>query len=276
MDQDPISDEKLGKARHIIPQQYNYPPPTAPIINVMPSAPIINVMPSLTTSNGRSVDEYDELMKILSEYDINIVIDDSTSMMLEGRWGDCKEAIGLLIPYATKYDDDGVDIYFLNHKESYNVKKSEDINYIFSKIKPRGGTDIGNKLCAIFKKYFDGLVVKNGLSNKKPMNIIIITDGTPTDKEFLMKCIADFYGAIKNKGLVPKNIFGIQFYQVGTDLEATKFLEYMDNEYYKDYNIEDLIDCVPTDISNHMPLKKVIMKTLLGGIDTDIDMMQSQ
>jgi len=99
-------------------------------------------------------DILERIAQKLSAYNIVFVIDDSTSMdkkdegAKSNRWEQTIETLQLIVPLACRYDDDGVDICFINHHAEFNVSRSEDILGQFTKhnIFPDGGTYMGAKL----------------------------------------------------------------------------------------------------------------------------------
>jgi hypothetical protein len=64
------------------------------------------------------------------------------------------QALATIAPIVTKYDSDGIDIYFLNHKSKdtgepskgvaatgyRGVKRAIKITEIFERVRPQGGT----------------------------------------------------------------------------------------------------------------------------------------
>lgn len=72
--------------------------------------------PSLTTKRETVISQSnDPALNILKEVDTVILVDDSGSM--EGCWKETGKALAVVAAEAAKYDDDGIDIYFLNSKE---------------------------------------------------------------------------------------------------------------------------------------------------------------
>src|SRR5207253_6109593 len=58
------------------------------------------------------LDRLEQILQILAKYNIVFVIDDSGSMEIEEngstRWDQALEALQIIVPMASKYDDDGV------------------------------------------------------------------------------------------------------------------------------------------------------------------------
>lgn len=148
------------------PSTSGLPPPYSAVAG--PSAPTSSSAPA----NGD--DPYD----FLRTFDTIFLIDDSGSMA-GGRWEETQAAISAIAPVCTKYDADGIDIYFLNHKHAYhNVQTARRVDEIFSRIKPSGGTPTGQRLHKILKEYLDTYTEAT-----KPLNLICITDGEASDDD---------------------------------------------------------------------------------------------
>ena len=76
---------------------------------------------------------------------------------MAGRsWREVSEALKLITPVCAKHDADGVDIYFLNRRDSdmyKNVTAASTVVEIFQTVQPGGGTPTGQKLNSILKPY---------------------------------------------------------------------------------------------------------------------------
>ena len=67
-------------------------------------------------------------------------MDDSSSMAGE-RWAQAREALMGVAETAARYDDQGVDIYFINSKRvGKELRASADVEDLFAGLEPRGGT----------------------------------------------------------------------------------------------------------------------------------------
>lgn len=66
---------------------------------------------------------------------------DSSSMKKEQRWNQACQAIMEVADLASRYDDDGIDVYFLNNKRvGKELRSSEDVEGLFAGLGPRGIT----------------------------------------------------------------------------------------------------------------------------------------
>ena len=121
---------------------------------------------------------FSEKLSLLENYEIVLLLDDSGSMntplndntSYNTRWDELKANVKIIIELATIYDENGIDIYFLNRSNYYNVKSLNQINNILEE-KPTGLTPLTEKLKTIFKNYENSL---------KPVLVVIATDGLPT------------------------------------------------------------------------------------------------
>jgi uncharacterized protein with von Willebrand factor type A (vWA) domain len=77
---------------------------------------------------------------MLHDFDTVFLVDDSTSMAGE-RWNQARAALMEVAEIAARYDDDGVDIYFLNSKRvGKELKAAPDVEDLFRGLEPRGAT----------------------------------------------------------------------------------------------------------------------------------------
>ena len=119
---------------------------------------------------------FSEKLEILKQFEIVLLLDDSGSMNTPvssniTRWDELKSVVNIVVEIATLYDDNGIDIYFLNREPSKNIKNLNQINGILHN-GPRGPTPLSNNCKYIFNEY--------GSSDKQVL-LIIATDGVPTD-----------------------------------------------------------------------------------------------
>ncbi|KAG8699092.1 hypothetical protein FRC09_006841 [Ceratobasidium sp. 395] len=61
---------------------------------------------------ARELEQENALLQ-LGKYDTQFLIDDSTSM-IGSRWNEARDALAGLAKTALKYDNDGIEIFFLN------------------------------------------------------------------------------------------------------------------------------------------------------------------
>jgi len=144
-----------------------------------PQAPIsISEKLNLLENEFELDSKYREKLPILSDFEIVLLVDDSGSMRtpLENskhatRWDELKEVINISIKIATIFDENGIDIYFLNRNNVFGITDYKQMQNILSS-EPYGRTPLTKKVDEIFSTY---------LSNQKPILLVIATDGIPTN-----------------------------------------------------------------------------------------------
>ncbi|KAK6987960.1 hypothetical protein R3P38DRAFT_2661192 [Favolaschia claudopus] len=228
----------------------------------------------------------EDALEFLRQYDTVILVDDSQSMTHCGstrgvsRWCEARQALQTLAEIAHKYDEDGIDIHFLNAKHSAtNIRSSSQIHEVFDQVKPSGMTPTGDRLDKLLKPYLtkletadiqpDGTPIDRQTGKEiKRINYIVITDGVPTDdpKNPIVDA-ATRLKAIRNLSMVQ---LGIQFVQIGNDEEATRSLKMLDDDLSKESGIWDIVDTTP--YSELSPVTgDGLVKALLGGINRRVD-----
>ena len=215
----------------------NEPPPAySRIDNTTPST-ISNAFPTVSTADDRYA--------FLNTFDTIFLIDDSGSMA--GRsWRETAAALETITPICVAHDSDGIDIYFLNAKASphfRNVTSAATVREIFSTVRPQGGTPTGQRLNQILAPYLRRCQANP--DNTKPLNIIVITDGEPSDDVESV-----IIGAAKKLDRMdaPAWQVGIQFFQVGREPGAREHLKQLDDELGQlagDDELRDIVDTVP-------------------------------
>jgi len=214
----------------------------------------------------------------LTEFDTIFLIDDSGSMA--GRsWRETAAALSAITPICTTHDANGIDIYFLNHKNHEasdslggytNLTTTAAVENIFKKVRPLGGTPTGTRLNAIIKPYLKelaGSMEKQAHGREatvKPLNIIVITDGVPSDDvEAVVVSAAkklDAYGAEPWQ-------MGIQFFQVGREPEAAEDLRDLDDSLSSTHGVRDMVDTVPwTGDEGQQLTADGLLKVCLGSV----------
>jgi len=225
----------------------------------------------------------------LSTFDTIFVIDDSGSMA--GRsWREVKEALRAITPICTAHDADGVDVYFLNAKNPTshyqggaggwkNIRSAEQVETLFNQVRPTGGTPTGTRINQIMKPYlraYEQAIAANGGdpddSGVKPINMIVITDGIPTDDpESVIVSIAKKLDKIE----APPYQIGIQFFQVGNERGAAEALQELDDSLGDMAGgLRDIVDTVTwsnRDGRERVLTANTILKVVLGAVVRRLD-----
>jgi len=209
---------------------------------IIPSAPPHEYTLTKSQKIDKLIREYEidnlfsEKLDILSNYEIVLLIDDSGSMNTplsnskhNTRWDELKEVVNIVIKIATIFDDDGIDIYFLNRYNRNNIKDLDTVNYILTD-KPYGLTPLNNSLLKIMSRYHN---------STKPVLIVIATDGIPTDNNGISD-VKNFTKTLKNRN---SNKFYISFLACSDQESDVGYLNKLDKQIKNidtldDYNSE--------------------------------------
>ncbi|KAJ5161913.1 hypothetical protein N7492_007305 [Penicillium capsulatum] len=245
-----------------------------------------------------SSEDSDSRYAFLKDFDTIFLVDDSSSMS-GPRWHEAEEAIAAIAPICTRYDSDGIDIYFLNHRRTStahstgcysNITTAADVQEIFSNVRPRGSTPVGKRLLEILAPYLrrvermqkarnnhgDGVLCDPALY-VKPINIITITDGEFTDDaESVIVQVARALDSPRC-GALPWQI-GIQFFQIGDDENVRRYLQELDDDlgkWFRDEQLRDIVDTVPWRGQRGSSLDADgILKCVLGSVNKKYDRRQ--
>nr|XP_036584343.1 von willebrand factor [Colletotrichum truncatum]KAF6793861.1 von willebrand factor [Colletotrichum truncatum] len=235
---------------------------------------------SIVSLSGITVSTPEDPYAFLSSFDTIFVIDDSGSMY--GRsWLEVRVVLSAITPICTAHDLDGIDLYFLNHMSGdvregkalggfYGIKRADTVEGIFSSVRPRGATPTGQRLYNLLKPYLQLLVSKKrDMDSVRPINIIVITDGAPSDD--VESTIVSTAEKLKELD-APLNQIGIQFFQVGNESGARDALRELDDDLVKKYGVRDIVDTVTWEKNQRGVLTaESILKVVLGAVVRRLD-----
>lgn len=200
--------------------------------NIIPSAPPIdptNGAPlqqnQITPVSGFNADAFNQLIRgkemnpkmaqqlyeVLSTCEIVLLLDDSDSMTSpiceEGtdpfavqnstRWLELKKLAAEVIKFATVFNPDGIDLYFLNRQCYKGVKNMAGLQTIFS-TQPAGGTPLISAINSILRERAYSLN-----PSKRFLLLLVITDGEPNDGNPVDQSRNQLYNVLYNK---PDNV----------------------------------------------------------------------
>ncbi|TFK47852.1 hypothetical protein OE88DRAFT_754133 [Heliocybe sulcata] len=204
-----------------------------------------------------------ELSEYLQNYQVVFIVDDSASMNDEGRWDEAKNALSGIADYAKQYVPGTMEVLFLNspvrHVEGQDTATIADL---FVRVQPEGNTPTG----AALKKVLDAQISKLDpaigrpeYADIKPLDIIIITDGKPTDQPEVV--VEEAAAHLQDRHHHP-NCIGIQFVQIGHKMRAASALAKLIN--CKNGNMVDTVPYTATLDSDRL------RRILLGGLHPNI------
>ncbi|KAL4976955.1 hypothetical protein BDW66DRAFT_133545 [Aspergillus desertorum] len=259
------------------------PPPYSSTTATPPPAP------AASSSSSTGVTPDDTAYSFLHTFDTIFLVDDSTSMRGK-RWREAEDVIAAIAPICTHYDSDGIDIYFLNHRNHSrfgsgggnasgykNVTDACGVREVFRSVSASGATPVGTRLHQILTPYLRDLkrlTFHGRESELKPLNIIVITDGVFTDDVESVIVSAARQLDDPSVQAVPWQV-GVQFFQVGDDQQAKEFLQTLDDELVRRHSyddIRDIVDTVPWKGDRGTVLNADgILKCVLGAVNKKYD-----
>ncbi|KWU41678.1 hypothetical protein RHOSPDRAFT_22594, partial [Rhodotorula sp. JG-1b] len=179
----------------------------------------------------------------LALFDCVIYLDDSGSMAFEEggtRIDDAKLIVSRVAQACSAFDDDGIQVRFMNSRvEGNGIKTEQEATSLISQIRFSGLTPLGT---ALDQKVLQPLLLGPARNNqlKKPLLIIAVTDGAPggEDRHTLVRVLVNASRFLKQTRYGP-DAMSVQLAQIGNDLKARAFLEEIDSHP----EVGDLVDC---------------------------------
>ncbi|RYP84672.1 hypothetical protein DL769_001106 [Monosporascus sp. CRB-8-3] len=234
----------------------------------------------------------------LSQFDTVFLIDDSGSMA--GRsWRETRLALSAIVPICTARDEDGVDVYFLNHESAERrdeggsagtgyrgVRTPEAVDALFQRVEDGGlgpFTLTGVRLQRILQTYLRHYQRRareagdSGDPGVRPINVIVVTDGVPHDDP---GAVIERAAAQLDRLDAPPYQVGIQFFQVGNEPGAAEALRRLDDDLKgravaAGGTLRDMVDTVTFDATDGAGAPALtsegILKTVLGAVNRRID-----
>jgi len=193
-----------------------------------------------------------------AEFKLVVLIDDSDSM--DGGLWQARDALAGVAEFSRQKGGESIDIYCLNNpKYRLDLRTEVDVRNFFDSIAPDGQTPLGAKLKQILDIYVPR--IEDSSYNHKPISILVITDGRPTDDP--RPVIIDFARRLDNRQ-VPLHKLGLQFVQIGSDPDASEALREIDDDLGPMHGVRDMVDTV-TFNSDHPEIHtEFLVKVLLG------------
>lgn len=156
----------------------------------------------------------EQVLKLLSLYDLVLVIDRSGSMNTEdcpsglSRWQWCQQQAKDLVASLKPYIKSGLSIItFSDSFDAFDHVNIDTIDTVFENVDPGGSTDLVDPLKYEFSKYFNG-------PHNKPLLLAVITDGLPNqpsrDPRLLQDVLIDATKHMDNSRQV-----AVTFLQIG-------------------------------------------------------------
>jgi hypothetical protein len=201
----------------------------------------------------------------LADFKLVVVVDDSDSM--DGRlWTEARDALAGVAELSRLKGGEGLDIFCLNSpKYRVDLRNEVDVSDFFNDLVPEGQTPTGDKLRQILDIYVPK--IEDPSLRHKPISILVITDGVPTDDP--RSVIVDFARRLDVKN-VPLHQLSIQFVQIGDDPGATEALKELDEQLGPANGVRDMVDAIPFSQAEPSLRADLIVKIVLGAVNSTI------
>ncbi|GAA6055817.1 hypothetical protein JCM3770_004774 [Rhodotorula araucariae] len=216
----------------------------------------------------------------LALFDVILLIDDSGSMAFEeggSRIDDAKLVISRVAQAASLFDDDGIQVRFLNSRiEGNGIRNEPEALALLNQIRFSGMTPLGTSLDS---KILQPLVLHPARQGtlQKPVLIIAVTDGQPggEPRDQLVRVLVNASRQLQQTRY-GADALSVQLAQIGNDMHARAFLEEIDNHPV----IGNLVDCTSNYELEEEEMARQgvqltpetwLVKMLLGGIDDSYD-----
>ncbi|KAG5969777.1 hypothetical protein E4U19_000139, partial [Claviceps sp. Clav32 group G5] len=256
---------------HLVKTNTNPIPPPPPPDVVKPYNPVLDrPRPS-------------KLPNYLKEYDVIFLIDDSGSMKGD-RWREATQALNNLSNYIIEngWDSDGIDLRFLNSNTIFKfrdelvngVEDKDKVAQAIGKVQPDGGTPTGRRVRELLDIHVGKLEQAKGTeaySQIKPLDLICITDGEPTDDAAheVGKMLVEVANKLRTKPPHHPNSLGIQFVQIGGDEKAKEALTKLTQ-----LDTGNIVDTVPYNGPGSITAER-LERILLGALHPNIRAMRA-
>ncbi|KAL7267390.1 hypothetical protein RUND412_010025 [Rhizina undulata] len=142
-----------------------------------------------------------------------------------------------IVPDCTNYERDGVDIYFLNHGTSYvRLHSAQDVADVCRQGRNASVTTTRKRVSEILIQYINTCMQQ--LTPRKPLNMIVITDGEASFPQLLETCIINTAMELYSHDS-PDNHCRIEFLQVERSETMEHYLEALDKSLCDKFNERD-------------------------------------
>lgn len=235
---------------------------------------------------GVNVDDFGETLSFLRCFDTMFLIDDSAA--IAPYWNDVQALLERIAPVCAKFDPDGIDVFFLNHRpkgllSNMSFRKSgyrhlggraagaDGVSVLFGRVQPAGKCNMGARLSKLLGWYCDKLKVDE---EGAALNLIVITAGAfDDDVKKPLVTAAKTLDQMK----VPEHQIGIQLFQIGQPSpEQKRNFEYLDDELCKETHTRDIVDTMTWTGAPGSLSSDDLVKTILGAVVKSLDERKSK
>ncbi|MES1023660.1 VWA domain-containing protein [Gloeocapsa sp. BRSZ] len=199
---------------------------------------------------------------MVQDRDYTLIIDKSGSMSTpdqvggKSRWEIAQESTLALARKCEQFDPDGITVYVFSGKfKRYDDVTSSKVTQVFQENDPAGTTNLAIVLQDAIKNYFQ----RKAAGKTKPQGetILVVTDGEPDDRRAVFEVIIN-----ATRQMERDEELAISFIQVGSDLQATKFLKAIDDQLQGVGAKFDICDAITLDDLEDMSLSEVLLNAI--------------
>nr|WP_199245913.1 VWA domain-containing protein [[Phormidium] sp. ETS-05] len=195
---------------------------------------------------------------ILQDRDYTLILDKSGSMSTtdkpggRSRWQESQESTLALARKCEQFDPDGITVYvFSGRFKRYENVTSSKVEQIFLENDPMGSTNLAGVLEDALNSYFQRKAA--GQTKPNGETILVVTDGEPDDRKGVMRVIID-----ASRKMERDEELAISFIQIGTDVQATRFLKALDDELQSVGAKFDIVDTVTVEDMENTTLAEIL------------------
>ncbi|NEO25811.1 MAG: VWA domain-containing protein [Kamptonema sp. SIO4C4] len=197
---------------------------------------------------------------MLNWRDYTLIIDKSGSMSQvepdtgKSRWQIMQESTLALAHTCEEADPDGITVYLFSGRfRRYDHVTSEHIERIFRENTPAGHTELAGVLDDAMHNYFQRRAT--GMAQPNGEAFLVVTDGTIRDRDAVLRILAE-----TSKNLEHPAEICISFIQVGTDSQASDFLNHLDQHLEQAGVSFSFVDTVSLDKMETSSLTQELLK----------------
>lgn len=199
----------------------------------------------------------------LKNRDYVLVIDKSGSMEEkdcpggQSRWAAAQETTQQIANRCAEYDPDGITVTtFASSFKSYNNTTPAAVAQVFKENHPGGSTILAPVLAAAFNDYLTRKAAGQTKANGEIL--LVVTDGAPMDQDAVAQEIIKFGNKLDNAD----EEYGISFFQVGKDPQASAFLKKLDDDLVKLGAKHDIVDTKTMEEIEEIGLTEALVAAL--------------
>ncbi|KKY32295.1 putative von willebrand factor [Diaporthe ampelina] len=243
------------------------------------SWPVAQAPPDTEAGSGIDIGDLGETLSFLRCFDTIFLVDDSAAM--GPYWADVKALLERITPICAKYDPDGIDLFFLNHRpkgllSSMSFRKSgyrriggntaDTVAGVFDRVKPSGKCNMGARLTKLFH-WYHGMLKQD--EEGAALNLIVITAGAFDDD--IKAPLVHVAKSLDEMG-VPEHQVGVQLFQIGKPtLEVAQTFEYLDDQLHKEAHTRDIVDTTTWTGKPGSLSTDDLLKVVLGAVVKKLD-----